>query len=317
MKDVLSGRRVKTHTAKGRLVEFCAMCGPKVCKNKEWKKQAKGLLRAMWSYLNKTKSIPYEEEDWVGSHEKTMCHPSAGQRYMFLLEEVQGNLCVVAYVHFDSKKDIGMYIVHILCQSGGWNATSVLTAIAVEKAARKNIPMVFLNFTGAHLDKIYRRCGFVDPSAELAPVVDGFKDPVHNQLLVKILDSKTRVTKETANGTFLVKTRAIGPERVVVGYPAPATAGDSDTLLSAAPTAASSPAVVADLASQGDPGSARRKRRRDSELSETASETASEPQEAAALEPPEAGTVQHTAKRGWGVMMHLRAFYAQGVWGVH
>ena len=268
----------------------------------------------MWSYLNKTKSVEDEEEEWVRSHVDSMRLPSAGHRYWFLLEEVQGNLCVVAYVHFDSKKGIGMYIVHILCQSSGWNATSALTAIAVEKAARNNIPMVFLNFTGAHLDKIYRRCGFVDASAELAPVVDGFKDPVHNQLLVRILESKTTVAKAAANGTCLVKTRAIGPERVVVGYAAPATAGDSDALLSAAPTAASSPAV-ADLASLGDLGSAHRKRGRDSEPSETASETASEPQEAAALEPPEAGTVLHAAKRVWGVMVRLRALCAQGARG--
>ena len=299
------------------------MCGPKVGKNEKWKKQAKGLLEEMWSYLDKTNSVPYKKGEWVKSHQKAICHPSAGYRYWFLLEEVQGNLSVVAYVHFDSKKDIGMYIVHILCQSSGWNATSALTAIAVEKAARNNIPMVFLNFTGAHLDKIYRRCGFVDPSAELAPVVDGFKDPVHNQLLVMILKSKTTVAKAAANGTCLVKTRAIGPECVVVGYAAPATAGDSDALLSAAPTAASSPAV-ADLASLGDRGSAHRKRRRDSEpsepsktASETVSETASEPQEAAALEPQEAGTVLHAAKRVWGVMVHLRTLCAQGARGVH
>jgi len=292
------------------------MRGSKVVKNKKWRKEAEVLLNAMWLYLDKTKSVPYEQREWVESHLKAMCN--AGHRYWFLLEAVQGNLCVVAYVHFDSKKGIGMYIVHILCQSSGWNATSALTAIAVEKAARNNIPIVFLNFTGAHLDKIYRRCGFVDPSAELAPVVDGFKDPVHNQLLVRILESKTTVAKAAANGTCLVKTRAIGPECVVVGYAAPATAGDSDALLSAAPTAASSPAV-ADLASLGDRGSAHRKRGRDSEPSEpseTASETASEPQEAAALEPQEAGTVLHAAKGVWRVMVHLHALCAQGARGV-
>jgi hypothetical protein len=310
VKDLMGGRRFETYTSTGRPVRFCAICGPKVGKNENWTAQAAGLFRAMWSYLNKTNSVEYGEEEWVRSHLDTI-HTPTGHRYWFLLEEVQGNLSVVAYVYFDFKKGLGMYIVHILCQSSGWNATSALTAIAVEKAAVNNIPLVFLNFTGLHLDKIYRRCGFVDPSAELAPVVNGFKDPVHNQLLVKILESKTTVAKATANGTCDVKTRATGPKYVVVGYTAPVTAEDSDALLSAAPTAASSPAF-ADLEGLGDMDSAHRKRRRESEPPEAAPK----PPEAAPSQTPDAGMVQNAAKRVWGVIARLSALYAQGARGV-
>jgi hypothetical protein len=226
-----------------------------------------------------------------------MRHASAGHRYWFLLEEVQGSLSVVAYVYFDFKKGIGTYIVHILCQSSGWNATSALTAIAVEKAARNNMTLVFLNFTGIHLDRIYRRCGFASPPAEFAAALDQFKDPVHDQLLVKILESKTVVPKVAANGT---KRRAIGPRCVVVGYAAPATADASDALLSdallsAAPTAASSPAV-AEFASPGDRGGAHRKRGRDPE-------------------PQEDTTVLDAAKRVWGAVARLSALCAQGAQG--
>lgn len=312
VRKLMRGHFCETYTATGRPVSFCAMSGPELRKNEKWTEQAGGLFEAMWSYLDKTKSVQHEKRDWVQSHVDTMRHPSAGHRYWFLLEKVHGNLCVVAYVHFDCNNDVGMYIVHVLCQSSGWNATSALTAIAVEKAARNNIPMVFLNFTGAHLDKIYRRCGFVDPPAELAPVFNEFTDPVHNQVLVRFLESKTTVAKTAAKGMGLVKTRAIGPERVVVGYAAPAMSEDSDALLSAAPTAASSPAD-ADLVIQGDLGGARRKRRRDSEPPETAAEAAAEAQEAGALAPPEAGAIVHAAKRAWRLMERLRALCAQGM----
>ena len=298
----MGGRRFQTYTSTGKPVTFCAICGPKVGKNENWTAQAAGLFRAMWSYLSKTDSVEHGEEEWVRSHLDTI-HTSVGHRYWFLLEEVQGSLSVVAYVYFDFKKGLGMYIVHILCQSSGWNATSALTAIAVEKAAVNNSPLVFLNFTGLHLDKIYRRCGFVDPSAELAPVFTKFTDPVHNQVLVKILESKTTVTKATADGTCQVKTRANGPKYVVVGYTAPATAEDSDALLSAAPTAASSPAF-ADLEGPGDMDCAPRKRGRESE-----------PPEAAPSQTPDVGVVQTAAKRVWRAMARLSALCAQGARG--
>jgi hypothetical protein len=253
VRKLMLGHCFETHTSSGKRVSFCAMNGLKVKGNGTWTAHAKRLFSAMWVYLKDKNSIEYEQEEWAESHVVAMRHASFGHRYWFLLEEVEGNLSVVAYVHFDFKPGVGLYIVHILCQSSGWNATHALTAIAIEKAARNNAALVFLNFTGEHLKKIYTRCGFVSPPPEVAPLVEQFTDAVHNQVLVKILESKPVVEKaKTALGTRM---RVIGPASVVVGYAAPATADDSDALLSAAPTPASSPAC-AEFSSPGDRGKA-------------------------------------------------------------
>ena len=193
VKLLMNGIEVDEIKNDGSKVTFRAMNGIQVSGNPDWEEQAKVLFGMMWDYLNGKAPMQDEKNVWVDSHIDGIKDEYSGHRYWFLLEQVSGKWQVVAYTLFEFKQRVGVYIVHILSASAGWNATSKLVAIVNEKAVRNAYSLMFLNFTGGHLERIYRNCGFETPTPEVkSKIGDCVLDAVHDQLLVRVMQIRKR-----------------------------------------------------------------------------------------------------------------------------
>jgi hypothetical protein len=215
VRALMKGDKMLASKKDGTTVVFCAMNGIQVSGNRDWEEQTEILLRRMWGYLNEKAPMQDEMNVWVASHVESIRDKYSGHRYWFLLEQVSGKWQVVAYTLFQFKQGVGVYIVHILSVSSGWNATSKLVAIVNEKAVCNGYSLVFLNFTGEHLRKIYLNCGFETPTPDVkSNIRDYVLDAVHDQLLVRVMQKrKRRVDAISQSVPECVQARTQAPTR--------------------------------------------------------------------------------------------------------